>query len=408
MIKKVLLLIGLALILSGCKKDNVVFYVISYDPVKLYEEPSENSQITQLLSLTGGSPRGCFDSFEEGPKIIKVDLHSRPVPIGVRKMDSTGNWGYLEEWFPNGIKGWVKMADVLWCGTGADNELWPAYTVKGKATELYRHPRKTNEEVVHYNTLNQGDTVRLLEKRGTWAHVKQFKSGKDYVDFNRLGWVPLSELKWADSLSVAYVGRLNQEKSQARKIKADERKAQAAQAKAAEKAKPKSKYRQGGVGTTNGRLLDDMGNILRWLYGVGAVLAVIFCLAFYRKAEDEMFEEVHLWSLIGCAVALAVGAILAGTNNWFLELYVFWVMLAFIYVVLYPLFPLFGAVGKTIWFFAFRIAGLALGLLSFVGSIMFLSAPLGLGYVVATFAMPIAYIYVLIRFPIYFMDEVLS
>ena len=243
MVKKVLLLIGLTLLLAGCKKDKVICYIISYDPIQLHEAPSEDSRVTQLLSLTGGSPRGCFDSFEEGPKRIEVVLHSRPVPIGVRKMDATGSWGYIEEWFPDGIKGWVKMADVLWCGTGASNELWPAYTVKSKSTEMYRNQRKANDNVVHYNTLNQGDTVRLLEKRGSWAHVKEFKRGKDYVDFNRLGWVPMSELKWLDSLSVAYVERVHGEKVKADKAVAAERKAQAAQAKAAEKAKPKSKYR---------------------------------------------------------------------------------------------------------------------------------------------------------------------
>ena len=403
MIKKVLLLMVLALACVSCKDDKVLYYVISYDPIQLHEEPSENSEVTQLLSLTGGSPRGCFDGFEEGPKRIKVDLHNRPVPVGVRKMDTTGQWGYIKEWFPDGIKGWVKMADVLWCGTGADNELWPAYTVKGKSTEMYRHQRKTNEAVVHYNTLNQGDTVRLLEKRGSWAHVKQFKRGKDYVDFNRLGWVPMSELKWLDSLSVAYVERVHGDKLKTDKAVAAERKAQAAQAKAAEKAKPKSKYRKGGLNAPTNANTERVRMILKKMYGVGAVLAILWLLLFFNVAKRRLFDKFHWKSLAICAAFLGLAFFLAGSSNWYVAILLFITMFAFTYVILYPL--IWTSWGKVIWLFLFMFGGL--GLEGFAATVMFGNIGMGLVYALASFGFAILYGYAVIRLPNYLMREVL-
>lgn len=190
---KRLFLLALTVVLAAaCSHSNQGYY-LSYETVPVLKEPRPDADTVQLLSLMPTAKTHQAD----GLRHTSLFYMSRPTPVGVRKVDESGQWGYVRHRFP-GVKGWIPLDRMRYCGNGKDVP-GPVWTVRSDNTNLYKRPRALTKERLSYR-LGKGDSVLVLEQVKGWSHVRRVQAGVPFRKQNFYGWVPTVRLQPTDSL----------------------------------------------------------------------------------------------------------------------------------------------------------------------------------------------------------------
>lgn len=361
-------------------------YYLTYDIVEGREGPSEDFPVMWRLS--------CVHPLD---KTQKNDLpfydYSRKGladPIPVRKVDSTGHWGYVREGIPfiREVKGWIPLDEMLYCGSGRPDEKVPAYTVKEKSA-YYRHPKNADSESL--GTVAKGDTVQVWASKGKWVHVR-FQTARQKIP--RYGWIQTSRLSPIDSLSqkdiqqvrtIAHNERLKVDEQ--RRAKAEEKKfarldslhsvAQAESPKVKEAldivdSKDAAWWRKALVKKTIiSQMLyaDPLAQITLYkkICGWGALLALAFAILLFVPTVIRGKGQVSIIWMPLCALILATVYFVPGILSWGFAVLVILSCPVISWVALYPVlfFPRFFPLG-IIWRLLYMLLSFSLGYTAFV------------------------------------------
>ena len=337
---KYLKIIILLILATSCGLKNYPDRYMAYDAVAIRQEPSEDSPVVAHVSSLM-APRS-FRYDRSKPMFYLADSRGVGRPLSVLETDDSGDWGLVKVTdIDHNAAGWVHLSQLSYAGNGHPKTVTPAYLVKRKKVSLYRQPKAGTP--LNYWLL-QGDTVRLwATAKGGWGHVSSYKTRiRSYEDEPRTGWVQLNQLTPMDSLSYSGV----------KKALRDE-----ARQKIEKKEKLESKEK--GIG---GNEADKL------IYGGLALLALLLGLIL-NKTAGVRGKRRELWfSLVACAVILAIQALLTGvpvmSKTAGILMRILGVVSAFCmaFTVLYPL--LYIRFIARIWQYIFIIVGGYLVLLS--------------------------------------------
>ena len=143
--KKVLFFLLLSCLLASCaSNDNYLGYYITYDEVEVRESPSEDAPV--VLKLICINRPGSYKQADGDVPCAFVADNAGPSPIGVKKIDASGKWGYIDESIPMILhwKGWIPLDRMISCGTQAADEIVPTYEVREDGMAMYMHPEENN------------------------------------------------------------------------------------------------------------------------------------------------------------------------------------------------------------------------------------------------------------------------
>lgn len=196
-----LILIALLFLLVSCAgKGNYLAHYMTYDAVDVHLEPSESSPVTMKL-ICDRRPSSYNEKTAEIPYAFIVD-DKNPIPLGIKKFDETGKWGYFEEKVPLILdwKGWVKLSEMIPCGVTEGDQSKPTYECKKDWVEMYKHP-KVNEKDKLVHKLKIGDKVLVHKKQGGWAFVEWVRYAQSGSEMPKYGWVQLKNFTQAGEAS---------------------------------------------------------------------------------------------------------------------------------------------------------------------------------------------------------------
>ncbi len=203
--KRIILFASILAMLGCTSGKGYKGYYFTYDAVDVHESPDESSKVI-LKATCDWRPRTYDEKTAEIPYAFFLD-NKRPVPIGIRKLDETGQWGYINERIPllYDWHGWVKLSDMIPVGTFDKSEPQPTYQTASGDVTLYKHPGADDNDKLlywgegfptYYYKLEKDDKAQLITREGAWGFVRYIAgaraSGKETAVY---GWVPMKSLK---------------------------------------------------------------------------------------------------------------------------------------------------------------------------------------------------------------------
>ena len=201
--KKVLFFLLLSCLLAvSCANDGKYEgYYITYDEVEVRESPSEDAPVVLKL-ICKNRPRSYKQAEGDVPCAFVAD-NNGPSPIGVKKIDESGKWGYIEEHIPLILnwKGWLPLDQMLPCGTQADDEIVPTYEVREDGIDMYKHPEENSKDRVQAIKIKEGEKVLLRATKGRWSFVSRLLYSKDGTELEKFGWVRTKSLAQVDAIT---------------------------------------------------------------------------------------------------------------------------------------------------------------------------------------------------------------
>ena len=275
------LLIVFCLLVVSCGENGPYeAYYITYDEVDVHELPSEDSEV--VLKLICINRPSSYKQEEGVPPTAFAADNAGPSPIGIRKVDESGKWGYIEESVPLILnwKGWVPLDKMLPCGTREDDEVVPTYELVEDGVIMYRHPEENDRDKVFTSKLHKGDKVLLRSSGKGWSFVSRLTYSESGKELEKFGWVRTSSLSKVESVSRAEL-----------------------KGKALGTMQDKTKDR---------RIAINFTTVLRKVFLVASILALVILLAFLIPGiRRKLWLETFLW-LPACALLLFMGYYLTG------------------------------------------------------------------------------------------------
>ena len=197
--KRIAILIASILAAAGCTlSKNYVTYCFTYDEVDVHAQPSDTSEVLiKAVCRTG-------DQFQDSLAFFFDDRY--PVPIGIREVDETGEWGRINERFPfvYHYHGWIKLSDVVVLGPMDKKSPMATYEATAPEVNLYMHPKASeSEKILIYGKgfpsfnykMEKGDKAQLLSKKGGWGFIRFVRYADSTKDRPVYGWVQMKNLK---------------------------------------------------------------------------------------------------------------------------------------------------------------------------------------------------------------------
>ena len=197
--KRIAILIACILAAAGCNHNKkYVTYCFTYDQVDVHAKPSETSEVLMKAVCQRG------DQFQDSLAFFFDNRY--PVPIGIREVDETGEWGRIDERFPfvYHYRGWIKLSDVVVLGPMDKNSPVATYEATAPEVDLYMHPKASeSEKILIYGKsfqsfnfkMEKGAKAQLLSKNGGWGFIRYVRYADSTKDRPVYGWVPLKNLK---------------------------------------------------------------------------------------------------------------------------------------------------------------------------------------------------------------------
>lgn len=188
-------------------------YYFTYDAVDLHEAPSDASPVI-MKATCDWRPKSYDEKTAKIPYAFFLD-DNRPTPIGIRKVDETGKWGWINEKFPliYDYHGWVKLSSLIPLGPADNSVPRPTYETIVAVAPLYKHPKVNEKDKLYYQgeffsdvfyKLKKGDKAQLITRKNSWGFVRfiaaKTSSGKERIAY---GWVPMSSLKSVGDIAYA-------------------------------------------------------------------------------------------------------------------------------------------------------------------------------------------------------------
>lgn len=274
----IFLMFACLLAVSCANKGHYEGYYITYDEVAVRESPAADAPVVLKL-ICKNRPRSYKQAKGDVPCAFVADSDG-PSPIGIKKVDESGKWGYIEERIPLIInwKGWVLLDEMLPCGTRAADEIVPTYEVREDGLDMYKHPEENSKDRVPTTKLKEGEKVLLRASKGRWSFVSRLLYANDGKESEKFGWVRTKSLAQVDAVS-------------RRELKEE----------MFGNMMEKSKHARIGINTTT---------ILRKIFLVGSILGLLFTLAFLAPSiRRKLWIPVLLW-MPGCTLLLFMGSYL--------------------------------------------------------------------------------------------------
>jgi hypothetical protein len=333
---KSLLLLSLSLLLvAACAgHGNYEGYYFTYDAVDVRAFPSDTSKV--VLKLVCDRRPGSYKEKEGEIPYAFVTDNMEPVPIGVKKMDESGKWGYIDESVPMVFhwKGWIPLDKMIYCG-GQDKTVEEAtYEVKEDNLVMYKHPVVNDKEkLVH--KLNKGDKVQIRATEKDWSFVCWLRYTDTGGESQKYGWVKTKTLAQVEAASK-----------------------EALQEEAYDRLEEKSIAKAGSGGKVTEWGIKHgikLRSVFQKVDLAGAILALLFALAFAIPAIKHKRWMTAIIILPVCAITLFLFSYLTSAPSIVYALLV--VVLA--YAVLYPM--LYTKLSET-FLTAFKIVSIAGGL----------------------------------------------
>ena len=198
----ILLLTALLLVSCTAGKGDYLAYYMTYDAVDVHAEPSEHSPVTMKL-ICDRRPSSYSEKKAEIPYAFIFEDRN-PVPVGIKKFDESGEWGYFSEKVPFILdwKGWIKLDQLIFCGETATADIKPTYEAKEDWIDMYKHPKlDEKDKLVH--KLKKGDKVLAHRKSGSWAFVEWVRFSQAGKEAPKYGWVQLKNFRQIEDASYA-------------------------------------------------------------------------------------------------------------------------------------------------------------------------------------------------------------
>lgn len=200
--KKVLFFLLLSCLLASCaSNDNYLGYYITYDEVEVRESPSEDAPV--VLKLICINRPGSYKQADGDVPCAFVADNAGPSPIGVKKIDASGKWGYIDKSIPMILhwKGWIPLDRMISCGTQAADEIVPTYEVREDGLAMYMHPEENKKDQVRAYGIKAGDKVLLRATHGRWSFVSWFFCSDSGDKKEKFGWVPTKSIAQVDAVT---------------------------------------------------------------------------------------------------------------------------------------------------------------------------------------------------------------
>lgn len=300
--KSLLFLVLSCLLAVSCgSDDNYLGYYITYDEVEVRESPSEDAPVVLKL-ICINRPSSYKQAEGDVPCAFAADSGG-PSPIGVKKIDASGKWGYIDESIPMILhwKGWIPLDQMIYCGTQAADEIVPTYEVREDHLAMYRHPEENKKEQVRAYNIKAGDKVLLRASQGRWSFVSWFYCSDSGDKKEMFGWVPTKSIAQVDAVTR---GELEEE----------------VYGKMLDKTKDK-------------RLSINTITVLRKVFLVGCILGLLFTLVFLVPGiRRKLWLPTLLW-MPGLTLLLFFGSYLTSAPAFTFAL----LMIPLAYVVTHPL-----------------------------------------------------------------------
>ena len=304
------------LAISCVQDDKYVAYYITYDEVKVRESPSADAPV--VLKLICINQPGSYKKAEGDVPCAFVADNAGPSPIGVKKIDESGKWGFIDESIPLILhwKGWIPLDEMLPCGTQDDEEVVPVYEVREDDIEMYKHPEENSKDRLQTRKLKKGEKVQLRASGKGWSFVSRLYYSDSGKELEKFGWVRTKSLAKAEAVS--------------RKDLKEE------------------VFGQMQEKTKDKRISINTGTILRKIFLGVSILGLLFTLGFLIPGIRRRLWLATLIWMPGCTLLLFMGYYLTGAPT---LIYALLVVVA-AYVLTYPL--RYGRRGST-YFLPFMI-----------------------------------------------------
>lgn len=198
---KTLLLCLLLPAACACNKHYEASY-IAFDPVDVREAPSDDAKV--VLKLSCGKKPGSYDKKTAEIPYAFLSLDKQDDPIGVRKIDESEKWGYVDDFAQAfvRVKGWIPLEEMICLGAGDETEKLPAFEVKGDDwNTLYRHPKEEFSDGVG-TSLPKGELVQRITTSKDWSFVHSIGYTTTGLVADHYGWIKTRLLSKRDDLSV--------------------------------------------------------------------------------------------------------------------------------------------------------------------------------------------------------------
>lgn len=287
-------------------------YYFCYDAVDVRANPSDTSAVVLKL-ICDRRPGNYKQKDGEIPWAFVTD-NMEPVPIGVKKIDESGKWGYIDEKVPLVFhwQGWIPLDKMIYCGGQDKTVAENTWEVTEDNLVMYKHPAVNDKEkLVH--TLSKGDKVQVRATSKDWSFVSWLRYTDTGAESHKYGWVKTKNLAVAQAVSQEDLKESAYEKMEQKNIA---------------KASSGGALSQWGI-----RHGIKLKSVLQKVHLVGAGLIVLFVLAliipsFKRKKWLEVLVVLPL-----CAVILFLFSYLTSAPALVYAL----LSVVFAYGVLYPM-----------------------------------------------------------------------
>ena len=181
--------------ISCTGKEKYIGYYISYDIVDVREAPSEDAKVVLKLSCERKPSK--FDKKAQEIPYAFLSDDKKAVSVGVRKIDESGKWGYIDESIPliRNRKGWIPLDEMIYVGTGDASAKRPSYQVKGERwITMYRHPKEDDKDKAG-GSLYTGEIVQqYATAKGGWVFVDGIVYSTVGNPSHHYGWINTKNL----------------------------------------------------------------------------------------------------------------------------------------------------------------------------------------------------------------------
>ena len=195
MLKRALYLLLLLTVAVSCTLNGkYISYYFTYDAVDVHAYPADTSKVIMKV-ICDRRPKSYDEKTAEIPYAFFID-DMAPTPIGIKKLDETGKWGYFEEKVPLILDyhGWVKLSKLIPCGSADKRAAKPTYEAVPERVTIYKHP-KVNDKDKLIQSMIKGDKVQVTYQKNGWAWVQWVRIGDHGRKAPKYGWVPMKSLK---------------------------------------------------------------------------------------------------------------------------------------------------------------------------------------------------------------------
>lgn len=191
-IKGTLFCLFCAFLASCSGKESYVAYYFSYDTVDVRESPSDDAAV--VLKLSCGRKPAKYDKKTAEIPYVFLSTDSNESPVGIQNVDESGKWGYMG-------KGWVRLDDMIYVGTGDETAKLPAFkTQGGEWLTIYKHPKdEASEKSKH--SIRQQEIVQQFATVKNWTFIHAIVHSTVGVPHHLYGWMKNSNLNKVEDAS---------------------------------------------------------------------------------------------------------------------------------------------------------------------------------------------------------------